>query len=72
MSTEESEKVFEMVSGKYERNPRVDTKDMVKKLAWLKKRRDWATNGLYPESRQPLIEKFVAQWRPDEMCIKNE
>jgi hypothetical protein len=72
MSAEESEKVMEIVSGKYSRNPQMETKEALKKLAWLKKRRDWATNGLYPESRQPLMEKFVAQWRPDKLCIKKE
>lgn len=59
MSAVESERVLDIVSGKYSRNPQVDKKEADKKVAWLRKRRNWATRGLYPESRQPLMERFV-------------
>jgi hypothetical protein len=66
MSAEESESVLKVVSGKYERNPLMDNDAILKKLVWTKKRRDWETRGLCPESGQPLIERFVAPWRPQE------
>jgi len=66
MTAEESERVLELVSGKYSRNPQVEVKEAEKKLAWLKKRREWATGGLYPENGQPLMEKFITKWRREE------
>jgi ribosomal protein L24E len=65
MSAEESERVLKVVSGKYERNPLIGN-SAPKKLLWTKRRRDWETRGLYPESGQPLMESFVAPWRPQE------
>jgi succinate dehydrogenase/fumarate reductase flavoprotein subunit len=70
MSGEESERVLDMVSGKYSRNPQVSVKEAEKRLAFLKRRRDWENGGLYPESRQPLMEKYVAVWRPEESASK--
>jgi hypothetical protein len=68
MSAEESERVLQVVSGKYERNPLMGSDAMLKKLLWTKRRRDWETRGLCPESGQPLMDSFVAPWRPQEEC----
>jgi hypothetical protein len=65
LSGVESEKILDMVSGKYSRNPRMGEKEAEKKLAWLKKRRKSQTKGLYRESGQSLMQKYVAAWRPN-------
>lgn len=59
MSGGESKKVFGLIEGKYSRNPCVLAGVAKKKLVWLKKQRDWRTGGLYRESGQVLMEKFV-------------
>jgi len=61
MSAKESRKIFDMVSRKYEHNKMVQTKEAQKRLVWLKRRREWETRGLYPESGQPLMERYVLE-----------
>lgn len=66
MSAKESRKVFDIVSGKYEHNKMVQTKVAQKKLEWLQRRREWETRGLYRESGQPLMERYIVEGRREE------
>lgn len=66
MSAKESTKIFDMVSRRYEHNKMVQTKEAQRRLGWLKRRREWATRGLYREVGQALMQRYVAECRHDE------
>lgn len=63
MSAKESGNVLRKAEGKYERNPMVGAAEKKRRLCCTAKRREWETRGMYPETGQALMEKYVGRRR---------
>ena len=63
MSAKESGNVLRKaeVEEKYERNPVVVQRSQKRRLCRTAKRREWETRGMYPETGQALMEKYVGR-----------
>jgi hypothetical protein len=63
MLGQESKRVLDMIGLKYEHNPTINADDKGRRLRYVQKRREWDTQGMYPDVGQPLMEKFVLSVR---------
>lgn len=63
MSAQESSRVLDLIRRKYEHNPTISVAEKEKRLRYVQRRREWETQGMYPDVGQPLMEKFVLSGR---------